>query len=172
MQKIEVVKPDFDSIRYPEKSFTVVKVLTTTGVAIDQLLAPKHVIVCGIEKDSEIQKAWFLHKLKSIEIVSAAAGKGVTAKQYVDKIFKEEPAAKAGEPVVVTVKPAETVVVKVPEEKVVIVKEVVQKAVIPVDMPPAKPEKKTIKEAFSDMIVAVVDLVKAMWNGIMKLLPV
>jgi len=91
IKEIIVKKSDYDSKRYSDRSFSLVTIITDTGVAVEDLLVPKHVIICGREKDTHVQKSWFLNKISRVLLEQPTeTGKAVSAKDYVEKIFKKD----------------------------------------------------------------------------------
>ncbi len=58
----------YKSAKYPEKDLVVVKKVTPDGVVTTGLLAPAHIIVCGVEDKTGDRKRWFLEKIDKIVI--------------------------------------------------------------------------------------------------------
>lgn len=88
--EIRVIQPNYESARFRDKEFTLVRVITTKGAALDNLLVPKHVVICG--KDSNnIERAWFLSKIDKL-ILSHGDETREAPEVVVDKIFKGEQA--------------------------------------------------------------------------------
>ena len=85
LKKIEVVKVNYQSKRYSDREFILVYVVTSKGKKIKDLLIPKKIVICGIEEDSGIQKAWFISKLDKIEV----KGPREMTKEKKKKIEKE-----------------------------------------------------------------------------------
>jgi GTP-binding protein EngB required for normal cell division len=86
-------------------------------------LVPKHVIICGIDKKSQMERSWFLSKLDKV-VIQALAKVAEAPEVVVEKVFKKEqekwekPAHKKGDEKVETVKVVtEKEVVQVPEQK-------------------------------------------------------
>lgn len=71
LKKIEVVDPFYPSTRYPDQEFICVNI-TTLGGAVEQLLlVPRNVIICGVDKKTHQEKAWFLRALTQVTLSKA-----------------------------------------------------------------------------------------------------
>lgn len=90
LKEINIDMPTYQSTRYKDREFTLLTIKTTTGQVIKDLLAPRNIIICGIEKESKIEKAWFLYKINKIEITGHIESKQVTTESI--NIKKEAPA--------------------------------------------------------------------------------
>lgn len=66
VKQIMVKVPAFESLRFRDREYMLVAVEYSTGAVINDLLFPKHVIVCGVEEETGMKRAWFLHKLEKI----------------------------------------------------------------------------------------------------------
>ena len=83
IKEMVVVKRSYDSKRYSDKEFSLVQVVTTDGTTIEDLLVPKHVIVCGIEVKTQMERSWFLSKINKL-VMGKPSG-------VIDKILRKEP---------------------------------------------------------------------------------
>jgi hypothetical protein len=83
IKEIIVLKRSYDSKRYSDKEFSLVQVVTNDGTTIEDLLVPKHVIICGIEVKTQMERSWFLSKLDKI-VMGKPSG-------VIDKILRREP---------------------------------------------------------------------------------
>jgi hypothetical protein len=68
IRSITVLEPSYSSKRYPEKDFCLIRKVSKDGVVSDNLLMPRHVVICGIEKSTGDEKAWYLSKINEIVI--------------------------------------------------------------------------------------------------------
>ncbi len=68
IKELVVIKPHYDSKRFSDKEFTLAKVTTANGKTIDNLLVPPHIVICGIEVATGLERAWFLSKIDKIVI--------------------------------------------------------------------------------------------------------
>ena len=66
IKEIKILKSHFDSKRFGDKDFTLVEILATTGAAMNDLLVPKRLIMCGIDEKTGLEKSWFLHKVNRV----------------------------------------------------------------------------------------------------------
>ena len=95
IKEIIIKKPDFESGHYPDKSFSLADIVTDTGVRIEDMLLPKHIIICGKENNTHIQKSWFLNKISRVTIEQPVEEEeSAVAKKYVERIFKKEERSK------------------------------------------------------------------------------
>src|SRR3990172_12100006 len=60
LKEIKIISAHHDSKRYQDKEFVLVAVTMLNGTVVSDLLVPKHIIICGIEQNTQIEKAWFL----------------------------------------------------------------------------------------------------------------
>jgi hypothetical protein len=68
IKSITVTQHTYQSKRYPEKDFCLVDKISLEGAVSKDMLVPRHVVVCGIEKGTGDQKAWYLNKLNEVII--------------------------------------------------------------------------------------------------------
>lgn len=123
VKELNIVKSTFESKRFRDREFSLAKVVMANGTLVEDLLIPKHVIICGIDKKSQMERSWFLSKVDKVVIEKGTAT--VEAPEVVvDKVFKreqekwEKPAHKKEPEKVETVKVVtEKEVVHVPEPK-------------------------------------------------------
>lgn len=66
IREIEIVKSSFESKRYSDKEFALVKVVMSNGSVLKDLLAPRNAIICGVERATGAEKAWWLRKVNKI----------------------------------------------------------------------------------------------------------
>lgn len=66
IREVEILKSSFESKRYSDKEFVLVKVVMANGAILKDLLAPKNAVICGIERSSGAEKAWWLRKVNKI----------------------------------------------------------------------------------------------------------
>jgi hypothetical protein len=68
IKNITVLKQNYESKRYPNKEFSRISLETTSPkkTIVKNLLAPKGIVICGIEKTTGIEKAWWLRKVNKI----------------------------------------------------------------------------------------------------------
>lgn len=89
VKELNIVKSTFESKRFRDREFSLAKVIMSNGTLVEDLLIPKHVIICGIDKKSQMERSWFLSKIDKVVIE-----KGVSVSEapevVVDKVFKRE----------------------------------------------------------------------------------
>lgn len=66
IKSIKIKQEVYASVRYPEKEFSSIQKTSLDGAVTDNLLVPRHVIICGIEKRTHDQKAWYLNKIDEL----------------------------------------------------------------------------------------------------------
>ena len=69
LKVIKLVNPSFQSKRYSDQEFALIDVKTSMGAEIKDLLVPKNVIVCAVERSTGVSRAWWLRKIEKIEII-------------------------------------------------------------------------------------------------------
>ncbi len=67
-KEIVVISNYFESKRYPNQELLHAEIITKNNKKITDLLIPRHVVICGIEEGVNMQKAWFLSKVKKVVI--------------------------------------------------------------------------------------------------------
>jgi len=91
IKEIIIKKPDYTSQRYADKTFSLADVVADTGVKIEDMLLPKHIIICGKENNTHIEKSWFLNKVSRVTIEQPLdTANSSAAQDYVEKIFKNK----------------------------------------------------------------------------------
>lgn len=65
---LEVLNPLHESARYPKQEFARVAVRTTANDVVEELLFPRHLLICAQSRDSQIKKSWFLHSITNISV--------------------------------------------------------------------------------------------------------
>ncbi len=64
---IEMLDPLHESKRYPQQEFCKV-LITTLNNAEEEMLMPRHLLICGEAKNSGFKKSWSLRTLSTIEL--------------------------------------------------------------------------------------------------------
>lgn len=88
MRELEIIKSSYESKRFRDREFTLVKLVTANGTVVENLLVPQHVVICGIDKKSQMERSWFLSKIKKMVIEKMS--KTETPEATIDKVFKNE----------------------------------------------------------------------------------
>jgi hypothetical protein len=120
MRELVVVKSTYESTRFGDREFSLAKVVAANGAVIDNLLIPKHVIICGVEKKTQMERSWFLSKIDKVVIEKQA--KAEAPEVVIEKAYKKEqekwvaPAEKRAVAEAAAPAPSKQVV-QVPEEK-------------------------------------------------------
>lgn len=68
IKEISILNNDYKSKRYPNQEVLLAEVTIKNGKKITDLLIPKHIIICGIEVSTDMQKAWVLSKINKVII--------------------------------------------------------------------------------------------------------
>jgi hypothetical protein len=69
IKNITILKQNYESKRYSNKEFSLISVKPVyPKTNVEKFLAPKRIVICGIEKKTGIKKAWWLRKINSIII--------------------------------------------------------------------------------------------------------
>lgn len=94
LKAIRVVTPSFQSKRYSDQEFSLITVTTSQGTEIKDLLVPKNIIICAIERSTGVSRAWWLRKIEQINIEGEQQ---FDAKDFEKKVFGKE--SKSSSPV-------------------------------------------------------------------------
>jgi hypothetical protein len=175
IKEIKIINQTFTSKRYADKEFSLVTVINNNNVVSTDLLVPKHIIICGVEKDTKMQRSWFLSKLDRILIgevhVSSAvkvekpenaAEKPAVIEKVVEKVIE-----KPVETIKIVEKPVEKIVEKVvekPVEKIIVEKHIVKEPVVAKE----KREKVSAWQAIEGMSKSFMDLLTSIWDYIIN----
>lgn len=89
VKELNIVKSTFESKRFRDRDFSLARVIMANGTLVEDLLIPKHVIVCGIDKKSQMERSWFLSKIDKVVIEKSAVTKD-SPEAVVEKVFKRE----------------------------------------------------------------------------------
>lgn len=89
-KEIIIEQQIYQSKRYSDKEFTLISLVSKQDKISKGYLAPRNLVVCGIEKDTNAEKAWFLKKVDRIVIERNNVGVSKPT-DYVNKIFKSTP---------------------------------------------------------------------------------
>ena len=70
IKSLEVINESYVSPHHQDKEYILVKIVSKTGAEINDLLIPREVVICGISKETDMEKSWYLRKIKKIEIIT------------------------------------------------------------------------------------------------------
>ncbi len=98
LKEIHVSKPSYDSRRYSDKDLVFATVTTVNGTKIKDLLFPKHVVICGKEKNTNMEKSWFVGKINKIIVEHEPAQKKMIPTPAVQKVVPAAPVQTKEEP--------------------------------------------------------------------------
>jgi hypothetical protein len=92
VKEIDIVNPKYSSKNHSNNDekiifFSLITVKTNNGKEVTNLLAPPYIVVCGIEQETKIEKAWFLYKINKIVITGQTESKSVKTETV--KVKKE-----------------------------------------------------------------------------------
>lgn len=177
IKEIKILQPHFDSKRFGDKDFLLAEVTSSSGVTTSDLLVPKKMIICGIDEKSGLEKSWFLQKVDRVvmqgvtplvlpSIPSALSGS--------DKSQQGTSSPVNPQPTDVPVGPtngsskATKRTYRAPKENKW---DAFYKSGAPEDQaaPVVKKKKVSIAAAFIGIVDAVIDLVRALINSVIKL---
>ena len=153
LKSLKVLKPTYSSTRYPEKDFCLVQKTTNSG-DVEEVLVPRHIIICGIDEQSKDQRSWYLSKIDEL-IIEKGATPEPAVKELEEKI-KAAPDVKV---------PAKKKSVTVTEP--ITVKEQYREMEVKiVEKKPGATESKSVIGAVTDLVQAFVNVIKAIFNFI------
>lgn|GEM_PF-1531666 len=176
IKEIRIIKHNYDSKRYSDKEFTLAQVITNDNTVIDNLLIPKHVVICGSEIKTQMERSWFLSKIDKIVIgkPSGLIDKIMSGVATVTQIEEKPVAGKAVEKTGTVeskglgTKSDEPKVIKYGEvSKVESSAAPAEKKTITHDQERKQPE--TIGDALRGFLFSIVDLLRTLVQGIFSL---
>jgi hypothetical protein len=88
VKEVIVKDQNYVSTRYKDQAFCFVDVVSKNGNIDKGFLIPKHVIICGINKKTNSEMAWFLSKVDRVVILQPGEGSAAPEK-VIGKIYKE-----------------------------------------------------------------------------------
>jgi len=163
-QKIKVVEQEYKSKRYPTKEFCLVEKTNIDGTVTNGLLVPAKLVVCGINKQSKDQEAWFLGKIDQLlRLYHPAPGgqhRDIAVAKHIEHLVGPQPhktAKKNKAP-----KPHDSAAVKVLEAPDVCQ----EKKIVVLEKQTGAMEQKTIVQAVTDLLVAIIGVCKAVFETI------
>jgi hypothetical protein len=89
IKELTILKSNVESKRFRDREFSLAKMTAANNTVVDDLLIPKHVIICGIDKKSQMERSWFLSKIDKI-VIDQATKKIVAPEIAIEKIFNKE----------------------------------------------------------------------------------
>jgi hypothetical protein len=149
ISEINVINEHYKSSKYPRKDLCKVSIKSKKGAGLNNLLAPKKIVICGIREATGIQVSWFLSQIKKIQI-----GERTTSKKFI-KYKKEKLQQKT---ILNELTTKETKTSKASKEIRL------QKHVI---TEPAK-EKRSLWDSFITIVDSIIDFAKLLLNKIFK----
>lgn len=180
IKELKVLTSHFDSKRFGDKDFLLAEVTSATGAVTSDLLVPKKIVICGIDEKSGLEKSWFMHKINRFVV------QGVTP-----LVLPSIPSAITGSvtaaptPAPLSAVANDPVPVTAPAHPTAGSKETTKRTFRPSkenkwdafynnnQMPSGSQEstesKKGIGGAFIAIVDAIIDFVRAIINGIIKL---
>jgi hypothetical protein len=171
-QKIKVLDQEYKSQRYPNKELCLVEKTNIDGTVVDGLLVPAKLVVCGIDKHSKDQEAWFFGKIDQLVRLDAADGQHrdvavakhiehLTQPTDIDSEAHHHKANKAHKKAKVR-KPHDSAAIKLFEAQ----DAHAEKKVVVLEKQTGAMEQKTIVQAVTDLLVAVIGVCKALFEGL------
>lgn len=155
VKQIVVKQPAFESMRFSDREYMLVSVEYSTGTIIEDLLFPKHVIICGVEEDTGMKRSWFLHKLEKIVIDCKRMPQ--RAVQQLDL-----PEREISQPIASTRH-------RTADDRALEQDVMEKKVTVQPNLPSSeeeKPKEKTLFEAFLGIVDAIIDFLKAIFHTI------
>lgn len=156
IKEIQVVNPNYLSNRFKDKDFALIKVITINGNEIPDLLAPRHIVICGIEQGTKIEKAWFLNAINKIVIISTDQTTQESKKNQ--EVKKEEPTIKKEIPE--DKEEVKKKAQKIEKDAKEIIKNVKDIKAANLTLLPEERLPRTLWEAFIDILDAIINFFK------------
>ena len=83
LKSIEIIKETYICPRYQDKEYILVKTVSNNGAVTGDLLVPRNVVICAIATETDMEKSWYLRKIKKITV-------GRDLRKYRAKKFNEK----------------------------------------------------------------------------------
>lgn len=157
--------------RYVDKEFTLISLVSKNDKNSKDYLAPRNIVICGIEKETNAEKAWFLKKIDRITIESNNEAPAEET-NYAEKIFKKQPPAQEAQ-TLLNVAPTQ------PNNPVNLLDQTMTSTAIPMNastiikvdhsIVKVEPEQKTIWQAMTGIFNDILILIKAILAAVKKL---
>jgi len=164
IKKLEIKQQEYSSARYPNKEFCLVDKTHIDGTVTQGLLMPRKLVVCGIEKKTKDEKCWFLGKIDQLEVIHLPASEQKTL---------DEIAAAKMHALESSVGLADKVVHRDHHKKQRGLGAPLHgngKHVVLLEKQMGAMESKTIMQSLTDLIVAIIGVVKAIFECLRGLL--
>lgn len=156
------------SQKYPEQEFARIQKVALDGTVTDGFLLPRHVIICGVEKKTGDEKAWYLNKINELIIqpVSTVTVADVVAVNTLPARPAPAPAAQQTNQASIPVDVVEYKISTQTTGPVAVVHDEYKEMALKVVGKTAEVinPKKTVIEAVTDVFAALVELIKALFN--------
>lgn len=68
LKEIKVIKETYICPRYQDKEYILVQTTSINGAITDDLLVPRNVVICAIATETNMEKSWYLRKIRKITI--------------------------------------------------------------------------------------------------------
>lgn len=68
LKEIKVIKETYICPRYQDKEYILVQTISINGAITDDLLVPRNIVICAIATETNMEKSWFLRKIRKITI--------------------------------------------------------------------------------------------------------
>ena len=73
IKEIKITQPHYNGKFFKGQDFMVADILASTDYLMENMLIPKNITICGIDRNTLVEKAWFLYEVSKITIESAVA---------------------------------------------------------------------------------------------------
>lgn len=165
IKSIKIQQHMYTSKKYPDKDFALVQKTALDGTVTDGLLLPRQVIVCGIEKKTGDEKAWYLSKIDELIIEpgtvaepQAPAGSAPAAKLLAQATMPEMPTTQGSATTETSETTTDQLIAKAKEKYKAMQIKIVEKE------PDVINKKKTVIQAVTDLFAAIIEVIKALFN--------
>ena len=162
-QKIKVVQQDYKSKRYPNKELCLVEKVNIDGTITTGLLVPAKLVVCGIDKHSKDEEAWFLGKIDQLVRLDKELDQhnDIAVAKHIDHLVERHSKSHAQEHPK-THKPHDPAAVRILEEQ----EPVVEKKIVLLEKQAGAMEQKTVVQSVTDLLVAIIGVLKAIFETV------
>lgn len=164
IKSIKIRQQMYTSTKYPDKDFALIQKTALDGTVTDGLLLPRHVIICGIEKKTGDEKAWYLSKIDELIVESGAVAEPEPENPTTNASAPADMPTKNATQIPATntpAMPATTTDAPIAREK----KEYKDMLIKVVEKEPEiVNQKKSVTQAITDLLSAIIEVIKALFN--------
>lgn len=162
IKRLELIQAQYTSKRYSEKDFSLFrKVSVVPGTAAEvaeEILIPRNVVICGIDKKTGDERSWYLGKVEQLIVIQE------NGQAQLDMTTTTTAASPIQQPV--GKKTLSQVAPKDDRKAFVVVRDPISQRDVLVTEAENASGPKTVLQAITDFIKAFIEIIKSIFNAI------